>query len=236
MDSSGVNDSTSGAMDVSTLDFDPLPSPDDFRCKTIAGKTNDVLMNNMDSLLNKELYQLSLKDREEINEEIHGVHSMHVPETPELIVSKLEELDRQLTNRHQHQLPIHTQNAYEEALALGSPYIHDPNFRIMFLRAELFDTAKAANRMMGFLQLLRDYLGPQALLQLPYSSLNQMTAQDIQLLKRSVFVLLPGRDGAGRRISGYFNDAGEFPVVCKVKMDEAGYLQNMSAASLSIKQ
>jgi hypothetical protein len=185
-----------------------------------ASNTNgEVMDDDIDKIMAMELNQLSLKDREDICNEIHGVHSLAVPETPDFVAQKLEEMDRLLTTHHSsatalmtllhHQSPTGCCNAYEDALRLGSPYIQDPNFRIMFLRADLFDASKAASRMMNFLELLRDYFGTDALMRLPYASLNDLTANEIQLLKKGVIQVLPGRDSAGRRICGYFVDPGD---------------------------
>jgi hypothetical protein len=179
--------------------------------------------NNIDKILALELNQLSLKDREALNDEIHGVNFLAVPETPEFVAGKLHEMDCLLRTAHQPSSanmtskPLAIRNAYEEALLLGSQYIHDSTFRIMFLRSDLFDVNKAACRMLRFLQLLRDYFGPRALLQLPFASLNDLTAEEIQILKQGAFRLLPGRDGAGRLMVGFVSDFGDFPLASKVR-------------------
>jgi hypothetical protein len=189
-------------------------------------RNDDTLVNNIDKILAMELNQLSLQDREAMNEEIHGVNFLAVPETPEFVADKLYELDSLLKTEYQsstsmmaqpHQGPKAYRNAYEEAHLLGSQYIYQPDFRIRFLRADLFDVSKAASRMVAFLNLIRDYLGAQSLLQMPFLSLNDLTADEIWDLKRGPFLLFPGRDGGGRRIAGFVGDTGDLPVASMVR-------------------
>jgi hypothetical protein len=192
-----------------------------------AGSSNDdAVVQNIDKILAMELNRLSLQDREAMNEEIHGVNFLAVPETPEVVADKLYDLDQLLKTEYQpstsmtaqpHQGPVAYRNAYEEAHLLGSQYIHEPEFRIMFLRADFFDVGKAARRMVGFLQLIRDYLGVKSLLRLPFLSLNDLTADEIHDLKRGPFFLFPGRDGAGRRVSGFVGDTGNLPLASMVR-------------------
>jgi hypothetical protein len=185
----------------------------------------------MDSILARELHQLSLEDREAINEEIHGVHTLAVPETPNFVWEKLEEMERALLLM-QH--PRHRQHhmggdgrgavagdAYREAMLLGSQYIHDPNLRLMFLRADLFNASRAAARLVKFLQLLRDYLGPEALVHKPWT-LRIFGPDDLTALKCGVFQIFPGRDQAGRRVHGIMEDSGDATILtivsCKLIM------------------
>jgi hypothetical protein len=199
-----------------------------------AANTNgEVVDNTIDKILAMELNQLSLEEREDINHEIHGVHTLAVPETPEFVTQKLEEMEDHLLKggmnqptsspmvtqqpTHQpHHRPIAFDNVYEEALLLGSQYIHDRTFRIMFLRSELFDASKAASRLVRFLQLLRDYFGEQALLRLPYGTLQDLTADEIQFLKKGIIHVLPSRDNLGRRICGNFDDHSDIPAITMV--------------------
>jgi hypothetical protein len=182
--------------------------------------------NTMDSILARELHQLSLEDREAINEEIHGVRTLAVPETSGFVSEKLEEMERSLLQiRHRQHIASDDDNggkvvgdAYREALLLGSRYIHDPNLRLMFLRANFFDASRAALRLVTFLQLLRDNLGPEALVNIPWT-LQMFGTHDLKALKSGVFQIFPGRDRAGRRVHGIMDDPGEAKLLTIVSND-----------------
>jgi hypothetical protein len=208
----------------------PGPPPPRAAAETVepAPLTEDT----MDSILGRELHQLSLQDREAINEEIHGVHTLAVPETPDFVGRRLEEMEQALLlmHRQQHQQDLavgggdtvgghgrttvstDTGKAYREALLLGSQYVHDQNFRLMFLRADLFDATKAALRLVNFLQIVRDYLGPEALVNKPWT-LKLFGPDEHRALRWGVYQIFPGRDRAGRRVHGVMDDYGEATVL-----------------------
>jgi hypothetical protein len=173
--------------------------------------------------------QMSLQQREDINEEIHGVRSLAVPETAELSSQSLVSMDQaintqiqQLQLQRQPQHPASSSSSYssiESTLSTQLPayleshrmriiQFNQPEFRLKFLRAALFDPSVAAAKFLGFLQLVRDVLGLEALLKFPTFSLNQFAFDEHALLREGRFQLLPGRDRAGRRIVGIFDDLG----------------------------
>lgn len=192
-----------------------------------AGEEPPILTENaMDRMLAQELNQLSLKVREEISNEIHGVETLAVPESPELLTRKLAEMDQALLLHHNRErssdgATVHRSNqasarnsnssddAYNEALVLGSRYIHDPALRLMFLRSEIFDGTKAAARFVNFLQLLREYLGPQALIHKPWT-LSNFTAAELGIFKRGNFQIC-GRDRVGRLMPCLNGEFGNDP-------------------------
>ena len=51
---------------------------------------------SIDDLLSSELLKLSLQDRNAINEEIHGVRCLALPETPALLETGLKEFEEAL--------------------------------------------------------------------------------------------------------------------------------------------
>lgn len=64
---------------------------------------------SVDLLLAKELNQLSFRERNNINEEIHGVSSLYaIEETPQLISQSLEQLQFEVD----HNIPMHSKVAY----------------------------------------------------------------------------------------------------------------------------
>ena len=149
---------------------------------------------DIDALLAAELNQMTFKEREKMYEEIHGV-DVPVAESEELITSSLEELDRELQ-------AIAVKPAYLQALQQNPEYIHSRKFRLMFLRAESFHPAKAASRLVRFLEGKRQLFGANTLAR--SLRLTDMDQDDMATLKSGVFQAIPTRDRTGRPIIGGF--------------------------------
>ena len=78
---------------------------------------------------------------------------------------------------------------------------------MQFLRAERFDTAKAAVRYCSCLNFLQTYFGDYALERELY--LSDLNAEDMAMLKSGHIQLLPGqRDRFGRRIVAFVGEVG----------------------------
>ena len=151
-------------------------------------------VDDIDHVLAEELNEMSFKDRNDIQEEIHCVKSFVVAETPELI-------DRSLTKlRHEVQaLPIDARRAYDDTLVTDSNYAHSQEFCLKFLRAELFDAKKAAARMAKYLTLMFKIFGPIALTRpMRFDDLEKKEQEE---MKTGFLQTLPSRDKRGRLIS-----------------------------------
>lgn len=140
--------------------------------------------------MNQELQQLSSQQREEVLYDIHGV-SGSLEETEELITQSLTLLKEHLSNRSNevYRLALQHRNA---------DYIQSREFLLMFLRADDFDTSKAADRLLQFLQQKLDLFGLDKLCQ--RISLQDLNEDDTQVLMRGYTQLLPHRDRAGRAV------------------------------------
>ena len=156
---------------------------------------------SFDDLLSRELLKMSLQDRNAINEEIHGVRCLALSETPRLLEIGLKEFEEAL-----RRMPISSQKAaYEicrKRCLADSEYrtyaIHDDDFRLRFLRCELFDVTKAATRYANYLNFVHELWGPIAL-QRPIR-LADFTTSEMKLFRKGYFQILPFRDQSGRRV------------------------------------
>ena len=154
----------------------------------------------VDNLLAKELKQMSFQTRTEIYEEIHGVRTFAVDETPQLLQTAIEQLRYQLGN-----IPLKEKQAYQSAP--NNSYIHGDDFQLRFLRADLMDPIKAAKRMVNFLDLLVEYFGP-IVLERPVK-LSDLGKESMEILKAGqTMQMLPFRDRSGRRILTCVTDFG----------------------------
>ena len=159
----------------------------------------------IDDLLSKDLLKLSMQDRNAITEEIHGVQTIARNESPSMIQNALQNLQYSIDA-----LPIGEKNAYLRGQNMyPNSYINTPEFRLRFLRCDLFDPQKAANRMVNFLDIMLDLFGDY-ILKRPIL-LSDFSWDELQVFRRGHLQLLPYRDRSGRRI---FASVGGFASDC----------------------
>jgi hypothetical protein len=157
--------------------------------------TQTTTMDAVEEIRLQEMYGLSQPERDRIQEEVHGVYSMAVEETASLLSQKYQQFDACL-----QQMPDKPA-AYEWALQHPDEchyVLHNRNFHVMFLRADLFDVSKAVQRYCRNIQVLFKYFGVKALQRpLRYTDLKK---GEIEVLKAGMIQILPSRDRAGRLI------------------------------------
>jgi hypothetical protein len=188
---------------------------------------------SIESSLAKELNQLSLQEREKAYYDLHGVADA-VNETPAFVTKCLADLEMELSKTQD-------KKAYEVAKSLDEDYICGREFRLMFLRAETFDSKKAATRLVGFLEEKLKLFGLKPLArELVQSDLNQ---DDRSVLELGFCSLLPLRDSAGRAITcimPYFRGTSALEnrmratmyIICTIARDEE--IQKKGLVSLFI--
>ena len=88
--------------------------------------TDETLAVN--SLLSKELLQLSQEHRNALQEEIHGVRCLAPRETPELLQDSLRKLAIVLES--DEMIPRHHKQAYLQSQSLPRTYINSDDFRL----------------------------------------------------------------------------------------------------------
>mmetsp|Transcript_19290 Transcript_19290/g.44705 ORF Transcript_19290/g.44705 Transcript_19290/m.44705 type:complete len:519 (+) Transcript_19290:274-1830(+) len=167
---------------------------------------------NIDSLLSKELMQLNFEDRTNISEEVHGVRNMAVEESGSVKDDALTMLEY-----HINRMLPSEKTAYEKALSLPQTYINESEFRLRFLRAELFDTEAAARRMMTYLDLIFELFGIEVLKR-PIRSTDFKGKEEKAALRGGLVQLLPYRDRSGRRIIVVLSDIMSQSHIMRVKI------------------
>jgi hypothetical protein len=154
---------------------------------------NDVQKVNhadLDAILANEMTQLSMKERDTVMQDIHGI-AEPVTETPELVTQALEQLEECLA-----QIP--RKDAYLRALYLSPDYVRDSRFRIKFLRGTLFNAEQAACRMVRHFEEKLNFFGIELLgKDIQMSDLRDL---DRETLKLGSAQWLPVRDRAGRAV------------------------------------
>jgi len=166
------------------------------------GAHGDQMYESQDARLAYELNQLSFQERGILENDIHGIQPDSIKETPELLRGSLEQLSIELNS-----IPENNKTAYDltQKLFPKTTYVNTDNFRLIFLRCDRFDARKAAQRIVGYLELIFLCFGEQGLeLDIRVSDLDE---ESKQFLKGGGLQILPSRDRSGRRIIGNFSFA-----------------------------
>lgn len=144
----------------------------------------------VDALVARDMNELSLVEREEILNDVHGVSEIK-EESPSQIEQKLKELDTEIGL-------ITSKDAYLQALGMSEAYVKDRNFRLKFLRADSFNVKNAANRMVRFFEQKMQIFGNTLLAK--DITLADLDPSDLGVLRNGHLELLSERDRSGRQI------------------------------------
>ena len=170
---------------------------------TIGTKTidyNSVEACDGENMFSKALLNLNLNERNQIEEEIHGVSCMAITETPELIQESLKKFEFELKL-----IPIENKIAYQKAIEISktprskkstrptttSSYVLRNDYKLSFLRTELFNVPKSVLRYINYLNLLYQVYGDCALRR-PIR-LQDLNKEEFTFLKSGQYQLLPYR-------------------------------------------
>ena len=167
----------------------------------------------VDVLMAGELNKLSFNCREKINEEIHGVRFLAIEETPEMVAMSLEQLAIEI-----EKIPSAEKQGYLQSQQLfpSNRYVNDRNFRLMFLRCELFHVKRAALRLVRHLDFVLEIFDNNTeLLQRPIR-LTDLAPRSMKLLRSGCLQLLPVRDTSGRRIFAVTTFKSHYEVIDRV--------------------
>lgn len=161
-----------------------------------------------DRLLSEELLRLSFRERNNINEEIHGVRNPYPvnKEEPEFIELSLLDMDCE----------VESILGRQDKANLGLRIHHVNNnrkLRLAFLRSELYDAKKAANRLVAFTRFIRARCAcAGGVAGCNCGSIGDRDTggriiaekwfdrQELSELRKGAIQLMPFRDQSGRRI------------------------------------
>lgn len=167
----------------------------------------DVKPEEIDSMVAKEMASLSMQDREKVYSDVHGV-SRTIEETPELLQTSLLELEVELDLLEDY-------HAYDIARKMDSAFVKNEAFRLMFLRADLFDAKKTAKRIGLFFKHKLDLFGKDHLTK----SITQdcLDEESMRALYLGNFRLLEERDSAGRALLVNFLQPTDLSIDAKLR-------------------
>ena len=138
----------------------------------------------------EELNALSVREREGVYNEIHGMSNLS-EETPELLDTSMKSLKAAI-----ELIPKKKRHALNHAMFLKPTLIHDEAFVLMFLRADYFDINKAADRMYKFFDLKLELFGEDKLVErITYEDLDE---EDREVADSGCVNTLANKDSKGR--------------------------------------
>jgi len=172
----------------------------------------------VENFLSNAMLSLSVQDRNEITEEIHGVRCLAPNETPELLEKSLSEMYVAL-----ERIPRSEKVAYckSQELFPHTTFAMDRDFRLRLLRCELFDTQKAAIRLVKYMDFISEIFGQDRvdLLERPIHLQDLEKEEETHNMLKSGFLQLLGyRDRSGRRVGVVFltNEMMSYNVYARV--------------------
>lgn len=164
-------------------------------------RPDQLISSILEKVRAKELFEMDSQTREAIENEIHGIESRSIPETPQMVSAALRQLQIEINQQDNDDAlddGLFSTTAYRRGLELQSEYILSDTFRIRFLRATLFDIPKAAKKYFRYLDVLHTWFGEEALTRPLF--LTDLTKRELTYLRKGEHQLFPSRDRSGRRI------------------------------------
>lgn len=170
----------------------PIPEKEDVTSTSIPPTPPevDLTAQEADALLATEMAQLSVEERDQVLNEIHGVAD-EADENPESVMRTLAQFEEELQY-------IPRREAYELAKSMSVDYVSSRKLLLMFLRAERFDVKKAALRMVRFFESKLELFGPDLLTK--DIKMDDLNEDDLECLWSPFSQTLPQRDSSGRGI------------------------------------
>jgi hypothetical protein len=161
----------------------------------------------IDSMIAKQMSRLSVQDREKAYMDVHGVSDL-VEETPEMVEGGLVQLEREI-------LLLKERAAYDLADSMDPAYTRNRDFRLAFLRTELFDSQQAALRLIRHFQMKLDLFGRERLVM--EITQDDLDKDDMEAVYSGSGRFLPATDRAGRLINFVVTRLGVFSTTSLVR-------------------
>jgi hypothetical protein len=166
-----------------------------------------VTAQEADALLAKEMTQLSVEERDQVLNEIHGV-AEEADENPESVMKALAQFEEEVQK-------IPKREAYELAKSISGDYVMNRKRLLMFLRADRFHVQKAALRMVRFFECKLELFGLDLLTK--DIKMEHLSKDDLECLWSPFSQTLPQRDSSGRAITVLMpNLTPDKPVISRV--------------------
>jgi len=159
----------------------------------LSSSSNLVVPEDADAQMARLMAQLSMHEREEVYNDLHGVAD-EIVETPEMIDEAIGRMKLELSKMSTEAGAA----AYQQALTQDSSFVYEYKSLQCFLRAERFDAARAAIRLTNFYSFKSAGFGVEKLTKDIYQE--DLTQSERDGMYDSMTLLLPFRDRGGRSV------------------------------------
>jgi hypothetical protein len=133
------------------------------------------------------------KERDAIYSDLGGVQYTN-PEWPDFVRKALADFDTRIRS-----IPTQDKDAFLQAQTAAPRYTDSKEFRLKFLRADVFDIDKATQRIIKHFEVKRSLFGPESLGR-DVTLLQDFNKDDLETLKCGGLQILPRPDQFGRLI------------------------------------
>ena len=178
-----------------------------------------------DSLVARQMYKLSRKEREKVFCDLHGV-SDATEETPEMINKAYIDLDNEIRLL----MEKNRETAYETAKTMDQNFVENRKFQLAFLRADRFDSKLAALRLVRHFEAKLELFGKSNLVKEVVQ--DDLEKDDMEVLYDGASQILPVRDRVGRIVFLWFSSAKHNSASDKAKVSpmtkETSFVKNSS--------
>jgi transcriptional regulator of aromatic amino acid metabolism len=151
----------------------------------------------VDDLLNTKLREMSVEERSDGLHDVHGVAENLPEETPKMIRAKVKEMNEALiasTSRSKSSVDTH---AYDQAISLDRAYVE--RLKVPFLRAEGYNSGRAAARLIRFFDRKLELFGEEMLVK-EITPRECFDDEEMEALQAGVVQILSHRDRVGRGV------------------------------------
>jgi hypothetical protein len=160
--------------------------------KNAVTTTTATVVDVDDTVLARELNDLSFQEREKVYEEVHGVAALQ-EETPAFMETCLLALRDEIAK-----LSRGRRRALDRAFFLKPTFANDRTFLVLFLRADCYDAKKAAERMAKYFTHKLELFGEDKLVK--DITLDDLDQDDMECVNTGAVHILKERDRSGRYI------------------------------------
>jgi hypothetical protein len=145
--------------------------------------------------LSEERSSLSASDQTEALHDLFGRGKAPLKDEDHALIKEAQRALSQEISDIEHK------SAYLQALNQCPGYALNDQFRLTFLRAERFNTSRAAQRVVNYWEEKLKLFGPQKAFR--RLTIHDLDAKDVDTLREGGIRMLPGRDASGRGLLYY---------------------------------
>lgn len=180
------------------MDYQDTPDSHHSHNDSLSRINEEVMQHTMDdAAIAKEFTELSTQERERVMHDIHGVAENLIAntETPDFIEARISKLDEALASYSKKNASL-SRKAYDQAKFFKPALQADNKFKLMFLRADMYDATKAARRIMKYFDNKLKLFGLDKLAKT--ITLEDLNEEDKKVFQNGMIVNLPQKDSIGR--------------------------------------